>query len=108
MTRTRELSPDMKYLSGQAYVSVTAEWDADRIRVKTAVPHHCEHGVTICATWSCVESWATDYNVHLGRTAAGREIIEALGLDPNLAYTIKCLDTQESLAVRPIEQFQTV
>ena len=76
-------------LSGTSYVSaVPREYlhmvplKPHRVRLPLPGAGTCEHGVTICATWECIESWSMDYRLFLHRTVAGREIAAKLRIEP--------------------------
>lgn len=84
-------------LSGSNYVSCSYRNEAgsrnyrraDLIRLPLARPEVCDHGTTVCATVSCLVSWAWDHDLLLSRTGAGRMIAETLGLDMHLDPTDK-------------------
>lgn len=68
-------------MSGSAYVSVRLKTDDVETqktlgKVPTSVPRRCDHTGTICGTRSCIESWAIDYYLYLGRTEGGRRIFK--------------------------------
>lgn len=78
-------------LSGNTYVSAMLRENEGRYPPRDFIvrlpyvedARQCQHGVTICSTWECVESWSVDYEVRLWRTGAGREIARKLRLDLN-------------------------
>jgi hypothetical protein len=86
-----ELAADKRRsLSGSTYVSAMLREDTDKypwrdgLRRIPAVsdPGMCEHGITICSQWSCLESWAIDWRLYLNRTGAGRRIAAEAGWNP--------------------------
>lgn len=69
--------------SGTSYISVV---DRD-YRSRGKIPYYrdsskCDHGISMCATWECIESWSIDYRVLLHNTVAGRELAAELNIDP--------------------------
>lgn len=65
-------------------------------------PDKCDHGIEMCASWHCVESWSMDYQVLLWRTVAGRALAERLNVDPLKVAQIQHGD----LRVLDIEDFR--
>lgn len=69
--------------SGNAYVAAMLRENIGRhpmrdhlVRIPLAQPDRCAHGITICPTWDCVESWSIDYRLLLHRTGGGRNLAE--------------------------------
>jgi hypothetical protein len=75
-------------LSGATYVSAMLREDLEKYpwrdnlrRLPATTPDRCQHGVSICSQWSCLESWSIDYRLFLHRTGAGRRIANEAGWD---------------------------
>jgi hypothetical protein len=75
-------------LSGDTYVSAMLREDIGKyplrnhlVRLPVTSLDDCEHCVTVCAKWDCIESWSCDYRLFLDRTGAGRKIAEEVGWD---------------------------
>ena len=76
-----------EFLSGYSYVPVVlkGETEAGKVIIKSA--KRCDHGTNICAStekrdgMTCTESWQIDYTILWHRTAGGRKLISALGVD---------------------------
>jgi hypothetical protein len=77
-----------KDLSGLNYVAAwfrdtdeeaTNQWRGV-LRIPIRKPDNCNHAESICTKWDCVELWAIDYHLYLGRTAGGRSIADTLGI----------------------------
>lgn len=81
--RAAVLSQQGYMASGHSYISVVMREDNKRGRVPYyRDPEKCDHGVSMCPTWECIESWSMDYEVNLYLTVAGRELADKLGIDP--------------------------
>jgi hypothetical protein len=69
--------------SGQSYISVVMRSDRSHGKVPYyRDPGKCDHGVSMCPSWTCIESWSMDYQVLLPSTVAGRELAAELNIDP--------------------------
>lgn len=89
-------------LSGNTYVSAVLREQLENrplrpFRVRLSYHNNashplCKHGVTICATWECLESWSIDYAIFLSRTGAGREIATKLHIDPYTSFPRKGIE----------------
>lgn len=73
-------------LSGATYVAACLRENVGKTpigdyfaRIPVVPASRCDHAETICATWRCVESWAIDWRLYLGRTGGGRSLAEAVG-----------------------------
>lgn len=90
--RAEIASDKRRSLSGSTYVSAMLRDDLDKypwrdgLRRIPAVndPGKCEHGITICSDWNCLESWSIDFRLYLNRTGAGRRIAAEAGWDPQV------------------------
>jgi hypothetical protein len=73
-------------LSGFGYVVARLDDEAIAGRVLIAGKSNCDHGTTICdgqtetGSW-CVDEWQYDWNLLWSRTAGGRRLISAVGVD---------------------------
>lgn len=81
--RAEALSDQGYMASGNNYISVVMREDNKQGRVPYyRDPSKCDHGHSMCPTWTCIESWSMDYRVLLHRTGAGRELAAKLEIDP--------------------------
>jgi DsbC/DsbD-like thiol-disulfide interchange protein len=81
--RAEVLSQQGYMASGNSYISVVLRETKKQGRVPYyRDPEKCDHGVSMCPTWECIESWSMDYEVNLPLTVAGRELADKLGIDP--------------------------
>lgn len=80
--RAEVLNDPDYFASGNSYISVVMR----ETRKYGKVPYYdnpdkCDHGVGMCPTWECIESWSLDYTVNLPLTGAGRRLAAALNID---------------------------
>jgi hypothetical protein len=80
--RAEVLSDKTYSASGAQYVSVEMRGRLERGRVPYYQdPSSCTHGISMCPSWDCIESWSVDYKVNLHVTLAGRDLASRLGID---------------------------
>jgi hypothetical protein len=91
--RLAELMSNKDYsVSGNTYVSAMLRGDIGKYPMRDFLVRLpvigkrdvCDHTVTICPTWECVESWSIDYALYFHRTGGGRRIARELKIDPEI------------------------
>jgi hypothetical protein len=82
----RQRYRNLRKLSGYNYVPSVLKQDGAWYQLEIKwLSYHCDHQNTVCPTTKCVRSWMQDYQLWFYRTAGGRRLAKAVGIDPNVA-----------------------